>query len=230
MMRMRLWAAPCGSAYVTVVGLGHDNGARDQPTAPHPDRAAAASACMGGRVHAGRFGRDGGICHGRCRRGRRLLPPIWEALIALRLPGQNKLHWHDEGTSRRAKISAAIAGCDISAVVVVGIPMAAVKQERARVKCLERLLFELDGLHVEQVVLEARTPALNARDMKTVIRLRGREVISTRIRVEIGYPSSEPMLWTADAVAGAVSAARRGDGAWVAVLDEILTQIELPLR
>jgi len=61
-------------------------------------------------------------------------------LRQLLLKGQRRLHWRDEGSSRRRKISERIAGLDIAAVVVVGTPVARKKQGRARRICLERLL------------------------------------------------------------------------------------------
>ncbi len=43
-----------------------------------------------------------------------------------------------------------------------------------------------------------------------VAALRGARVIGSGLRAEFGYPSDEPMLWVADAVAGAVGMARKG--------------------
>lgn len=76
------------------------------------------------------------------------------------------------------------------------------RQERARTQVLEHLLFNLEEHGVSNVVLEQRTESLNRRDMKTVDRLRGRRVLAQSTRVDWGQPSTEPMLWVADVVAG----------------------------
>lgn len=75
---------------------------------------------------------------------------------------------------------------------------------------MERLLFELERIGVSHVWLEARSTLLNRRDVELVDALRARGTLVTRTRVEHSLPDDEPMLWAADAVAGAVSRARQG--------------------
>lgn len=124
--------------------------------------------------------------------------------------GAGRLHWRGESEPQRRKIIAAIAACDMVHAVVVGVEMRAGQQERARRKCMQRLLFQLEAVGVSQVWLESRTESLNRRDMRLVEQLRGERTISRAIRVDVALPSVEPMLWVPDAVAGAVSAARKG--------------------
>ncbi|MFD7310186.1 hypothetical protein [Promicromonospora sp. NPDC059942] len=121
-----------------------------------------------------------------------------------------RLHWRHETPERQAKIAAVIGNHDIVNLVVVGMPLDARRQERARAICAERLLYELDDLGVAHVWLETRHQALNQRDLRLVKALRGKRSISSSIRVEFARPKDEPMLWIPDAVAGAVNGARSG--------------------
>jgi len=132
------------------------------------------------------------------------------ALAELLPKGRARLHWRDESESLRRKVIATIATCDFVSLVVVGVEMQPSKQERARRKCLRRLLHEMENLGVSQVWLESRTTSLNRQDMWLVDRLRGERAIGTGLRVDMSRPLEESMLWVPDAIAGAVSAARKG--------------------
>ena len=64
-------------------------------------------------------------------------------LRPLRLPGQIKPHWTDEGARRRRIITEAIAGLESMHVVVAHLSGRSRKTERYRGKCLELLYYEL---------------------------------------------------------------------------------------
>ena len=136
--------------------------------------------------------------------------PTREALRALVAKGASRLHWRDESEGMRRDITAAIASCDLISTVVVGARLDQARQERARRKCMQRLLHELELLEVGQVWLESRTASLNRKDIQLIDALRGEGAVSRRLRVDFGLPSQEPMLWVSDAIAGAVSSARKG--------------------
>ena len=136
--------------------------------------------------------------------------PARDALRELVRKQGGRLHWRQEEAPRRAKIAAAIGTQDLACIVVVGVPIAPRRQERARRKCMERLLFELERIGVSHVWLEARSTLLNRRDVELVDALRANGALVTRTRVEHSLPDDEPMLWAADAVAGAVARARQG--------------------
>lgn len=159
----------------------------------------------------------------------RALDPTRDALRALLKGRQARLHWHTENDRRRIALAAAVGRFDLASIVVVGTPMMRSKQERARRKCLERLLHELDQLGVERVYTEARTPRLNSRDQRMIDVLRIRGVIGPSIRVETGRPTEEPMLWVPDIVAGVVAASRVGDNGLLAHLGHALTEIQVAL-
>ena len=136
--------------------------------------------------------------------------PMRDDLRELLLKGARRLHWRDESAPRRAKIASAIADHDLVHVVVIGAPIDARRQERARRLCLERLVFELGILDVSQVWLESRTGSLNDRDRRMFAALHAKQAMPTDFHIDFALPTEEPMLWVADAVAGAVDQARRG--------------------
>lgn len=108
-----------------------------------------------------------------------------------------------------------IGRIDAAHIVVVAAPMDPRRQERARAKCMERLLAELGELGVSTVFLESRTQSLNARDMRLVEQLRGSRAMPGTLRVEIQVPSLEPMLWIPDQILGALGEGEAGNDRWV---------------
>ncbi len=156
--------------------------------------------------------------------------PMRADLCDLLLKGTQRLHWRDESGPRRAKIAATIATHDLVHVVVVGAPIDPKRQERARRQCLERLVFELDALAVSQVWLESRTQSLNERDRRMFAALHAKHAMPTDLHIDFALPTDEPILWVADAVAGAVGQARRGAALDVReTLGHGIDEIDIPL-
>jgi len=61
-----------------------------------------------------------------------------------------------------------VAVLDCLHVVVIGSPVPQRRQERARAACLTRLVLELHGMGVRQLLMEAREQELNRRDVHAV--------------------------------------------------------------
>ncbi len=122
---------------------------------------------------------------------------------ALRIGGR-KLHWHDESAARRTYLVHQLAAMPISSVVVVRAARPTEGAERARHKCLEGLLVELDLRDVDHAILEAREPSQNRRDLDLVARLRQGRRVRSKLRVDHAAGPTEPLLWLADILAGAV--------------------------
>lgn len=152
-----------------------------------------------------------------------------ETLRGLVIGKQQRLHWGKEDASQREKITSATAASGLTNVVVIGASLDARNQERARRKCLERLLWELTPWKVSTVWLESRTTSLNRKDLKLVDAWRSQGKLPSTQRIEIGLPSTEPMLWIPDAVAGAVAAARKGSTAHRDMLGDMVLEVELDL-
>jgi hypothetical protein len=147
--------------------------------------------------------------------------PVREMLRSLRYRRQPRLHWSSEEGSRKAKIAESIGALNLPATVVIGMPLAKSKQERARAKCMEALLPEMQNEGVSRVWLEARTPSLQRRDQRLIDAIRAKGLIGAGIRVDPARPSEEPMLWLPDAVAGAVGAAQAGQPEYLALIGTI---------
>ena len=157
--------------------------------------------------------------------------PTRAALRDLVPVGRDRLHWRDESEPLRAKVAATVASCDLTSLVVVGLEMTPRQQERARRQCMTHLLDVLGDLGVTQVLLESRTRSLNDKDRHLVEQLRGQRLLPRTLRVDVELPSREPMLWVPDAIAGAVSAARKhGHSKHRDTLGTLLEEIDLPLR
>ena len=147
----------------------------------------------------------------------------------VRRPRQ-RLHWRDEEYEDRMAAVTAIAKADLSLIVVVGTPLDPRRQERARRKCMERLFNCFRGVRgLDTVWIESRTVSLNQADEHMVVALRGSRVIDATVRCQFALSSSDPMLWPADVVAGAVGASYRGEPVYRGVLDPHLVVDEVDL-
>jgi hypothetical protein len=143
-------------------------------------------------------------------------------------PGR-RFHWRDKEPHERLAAVEAIAQLPTLHIVAIGAALDPRRQERARRQCLEALLFHLDAAGVEQVWLETRGATADRRDIAAIDRFRARQVIGHSIRVDHARPGDDPLLWLADLVAGAVSAAEGGDPTYRAVIASILTAHRIQL-
>lgn len=138
---------------------------------------------------------------------------VRNAMLALRMRGQRKLHWRDESIARRRKIIASLASQDVEHLVVVrshGINRME-SPKRMRRKCMERVLIELSLCGVRNAVFESRGAKDDARDRSTLDTLRAQRILDAPIRVDHAPGPSEPLLWLADATCGALVASRTGE-------------------
>lgn len=146
---------------------------------------------------------------------------------------QPKLHWGTEIPERRegSSVIRVVAEVDMAAVVVIGTPLAKKKQERARAVCMETLVVHLAAMDVTHVLVEERTPSLNDQDRKLIDAIRGKKLIPAEMRIDVGQPSVEPMLWMPEIVAGAAGADRvRGNPQYLDLIRSMVTQLDIPLR
>ena len=132
------------------------------------------------------------------------------ALRALLLRGQLLLHWRDESTARRSQLITAMSALRHTGAIVIATAAAPRRQERARRKCIERLLAELASRAITTVVFERRHPDLDAHDRTMIAALRHQQTLPAAIRAPGSRPS-EPLLWLPDIAAGAASLAETGD-------------------
>ena len=141
-----------------------------------------------------------------------------------------KLHWNEMDTRQQASAAATVAALDGFHIVTVGTPVPRTRQERARAMCLTRLVAELHSYSVTDLVIEARTTQLDARDITTVRGARFTLPKGSRFHVVHVAGNQEPLLWSADIVAGAVRAHHQGDGTHRRKLEHCLYEVELDTR
>ena len=133
------------------------------------------------------------------------------ALRALLLRGQLRLHWRDESSRRRSQLITAMSALRHTGAIVIATDAAPRRQERARRKCIERLLAELASRAITTVVFERRHPDLDARDRTMIAALRHQQALPAAFRATWQQASDEPLLWLPDIAAGAASLAETGD-------------------
>lgn len=138
-----------------------------------------------------------------------------------------KLHWNEMDTRQQASAAETVAALDGFHIVTVGTPVPRTRQERARALCLGRLVTELHSYSVTDLVIEARTAQLDARDIATVRGARFSLPKGARFHVVHVPGKQEPLLWSADIVAGAVRAHHQGDGTYRRKLARCLYEVEL---
>lgn len=139
----------------------------------------------------------------------------------------SKLHWNEMDARQQTTAAQAVAALDGFHIVTVGTPVPRTRQDRARAMCLTRLVTELHSYSVTDLVIESRTTQLNERDIKTVRGARFSLPAGTRFHVVHVAGHQEPLLWSADIVAGAVRAHHQGNGTYRHKLKRCLYEVEL---
>jgi hypothetical protein len=137
-----------------------------------------------------------------------------ERLQTLRLPGQKKTHWKDESDKRRDEIIEALGECGLDGIVVARVGPLDERDERRRRKCFKHFANTLYESGIQQLCLESRGVAADKRDQKLVVGLKSALAIPSAFRLEHARGNTDPLLWAADAVCGAVVSARIGNLRW----------------
>lgn len=146
-----------------------------------------------------------------------------EAMRALRLRGQDKVHWRDESDPRRMAIVRAIVASQMASLVVVRAGTVGERPERRRRLTMERLLHELTDIGVQNVTLESRGRVDDQRDRALLDQLRARRVITGGLRMDHCRGRDDALLWAADAACGVVSQARTGNIQYLTALEHRIT-------
>ena len=117
-------------------------------------------------------------------------------LRGLCLAGQRRVHFKDEGSSRRREIISRLEL--LGAVATVYTSQAS--GESARQRCLERLVNDLLDIGARRLVLESRASGdrLDQRVLRAAI---GKQPSGTGLTYEHLQPHEEPLLWVPDVVA-----------------------------
>lgn len=139
-------------------------------------------------------------------------------------------HWVAEGSVTRDTMLDLIGRLGVDAYAIVSAAESQHHLEFVRGRCL-RELFRVTAPSVpETVLIESREKSTavvgqNRLDFNTLIEARHAGELAPRVRYEWAR-KSDPLVWLADAVAGAVLAAERGDMSWIDRLG-LLTRVQV---
>jgi hypothetical protein len=127
-----------------------------------------------------------------------------EALRSM-LPGrQERLHWRGERETRRLALLQTLSDHGVAVFGSWAYPVGRQRQERARRACLTTLAGDVGREGVTELVLEHRDEAGDRLDRQTLVDARRGGIVELSYR--FARAADEPLLWAADAVAGAMSA------------------------
>ncbi|KAF0964936.1 MULTISPECIES: hypothetical protein [Rhodococcus] len=138
-----------------------------------------------------------------------------KALTALRLRGQERIHFKSERDSRRRQICSTITALDVHVRVYDATTLDA---KTGRTRCLEQLVTDLAAEGASRLVLEQDDSLVKA-DRATLYTATRRHGVEEKLRYQHLPARSEPMLWIPDAVAWCLA---RG-GQWPARVAPIIT-------
>jgi hypothetical protein len=153
-----------------------------------------------------------------------------DAMRALRSSKRStgKLHWSEMDHRQRQRAANTVATLGGVHLVAIGSPVPPRRQERARRKCLSELIRELHGFDVRYLHMESREPALNERDIATIVHSR-RYLLpkGEGFRLDHIHGQAEPLLWIADVVAGACRLQQQGQAIYRETLGRNVMDIEV---
>jgi hypothetical protein len=130
-----------------------------------------------------------------------------ERLLTLTQNRSRPLHWLNEGPVLRSAIIEMIGHLDLQVYAVIGSTPARHAIELVREECLREVFRSVREHEVERIVIESRERSTrvvgqNRRDFGTLIDARHAGDLSPSVAYE-WVPKDEPLVWLADAVAGA---------------------------
>lgn len=127
-------------------------------------------------------------------------------------------HWKDERDDARLRMLRVAGDRAVRLVVLACRPTVRREHERARAQLLTGLLTELAATTTLDLLIESRQHVNDLKDRKVV----AAAVTLGQISADLNYahtgPDQEPLLWLADALAGAGMAQIRGDDHYLASL------------
>ncbi|UZF48414.1 hypothetical protein [Rhodococcus rhodochrous] len=118
-------------------------------------------------------------------------------LTALRLKGQERIHFKSERDTRRRAICSALVTLDIHVRVYHAAELA---PKIGRPRCLEALVGDLAELPLSRLVLEQDDSTVKS-DRRILFEATGKHGLRDRLTYHHLRAKQEPMLWIPDAVA-----------------------------
>lgn len=136
------------------------------------------------------------------------------------LRGQRRFHWHEESEKQRLRMLQEMAGLAVDGRVFACRGLEGHKEKRARALCMNTMLWDLWKDDVGEVVIESRQEHNDQRDRATISRAQRARQASPSLRYGFARPVTDPVLWLADALAGAAAASLADDAPYLDVLGD----------
>jgi hypothetical protein len=137
-------------------------------------------------------------------------------LRALVPKGSHRLHFRPDRQALNRKhllLIAEAASAGVHGLAAHAVITSARHEGRARVRCLAALATHLSAAGVDEIVIESRQPHRDVEDDRTLLRARQDGALRPEVLWRHDRPYEEPLLWPADAVAGALGAELTGQDA-----------------
>ena len=130
----------------------------------------------------------------------------------------NHFHWKDEREDAQLRMLRVVGLEAAHLFAHVRRPTVRREHERVRTELLGALLNDLSETPTLDLLIESRQHVNDLKDRQVIVS----SVVAGETSPEMNYghagPNQEPLLWAADALAGAVMAQVRGEGKFLASL------------
>lgn len=117
-------------------------------------------------------------------------------------PRSGKLHWHDLDPKGRREVVDMLAGFDVEHLVVLGNAKGKIAHERARGRCLEKLIWLLTARGITLLTLEQRSRTQDRKDRDRIDGFGCRWPEARHIRARWVRGATEPLLCLPDVALG----------------------------
>jgi len=135
---------------------------------------------------------------------------------------QPRFHWRNESEHRRVRMLDAMRAVDADCRVFVRQSIAPRRQTGARALCVNGLLWDLWQSGIDDLVIESRGEHGDAADRRTILAAQRAKRASPALAYRFSRAIEEPILWMADALAGAVTAEMTDGAAYLERLPGIV--------
>ena len=147
-----------------------------------------------------------------------------EAARSVLVRRQPRFHWRNESEKRRRRMLEQMHGLGVDARIYMCRPIAPRREAGARALCLNSMLWDLWHSDVDELVLETRQEHNDRVDRRTILAAQKAKRASPALAYRFDQPTTEPLLWFADALAGAASADAADGGSYLELLGELVTR------
>lgn len=148
---------------------------------------------------------------------------IQKSAVAVLQPGRawkaQPFHWKKEPHTRRLNLLVdTVVGYGLTAYSVTAANVASGQEEAARAACLEVVILEVAINGAVGLTLDKRSTGQLAMDRQMLVEMRKRGILPPGFKYGFEWPSIEPALWIADALAGATNRELQGDSRYTVPL------------